>query len=379
MVLDIARAVGKQENVEVLATDSRGEGFEYEGVRFLKRSYGLFLSSLSCCLSPFVLVSLWKQYRMKSGTFLRMVYYWLLTGYLLKLLKSRHYDMVHMHGCGFGTELWMQVCKNCKQKFVVTLHGLNSFSDTVKLETAGKQYERDFLRRVVAGEFPITVISSGMKKLIENTYNTKECSNIFVVCNSFSIEEGGWASKSIKEEYGIPQSGKMLLYVGNISENKNQKQLVEAYGLLPEPLRDKTWIMFCGRPSQDGAFERMVKAKPYNSHIVLCGSVDKMAMSNYYKEADGVVLISFTEGFGLSLIEGMHFGLPCAMISLMDAFEDIYSDKAVVPINGYSNEAVAKGIELLLTKQWNREWIKDYSNKFDSNTMAGNYVKAYKL
>ena len=316
---------------------------------------------------------------MKSGTFLRTVYYWLLTGYLRKLLKSRQYDMVHIHGCGFGTELWMQVCKKCNQKFVVTLHGLNSFSDTVKLETARKQYERDFLRRVVAGEFPITVISTGMKKLIENTYNTKECSNIIVVCNSFSFEDGGGATQSIKEEYSIPQRGRILLYVGNINENKNQGQMVEAYGLLPETLRDETWILFCGRPSQDGAFERMVKSKPYNSHIVLCGSVDKQTMPDYYKEADGVVLISFAEGFGLSLIEGMHFGLPCAMVSLMDAFEDIYNDKAVVSINGYSKEAVAKGIELLLTNQWDREWIKDYSKKFESNTMAGNYVKAYKL
>lgn len=378
MVLDIARAVGKLEKVELLATDSRGESFEYEGVHFLQRSYGLFLSCLFCCLSPFVVLQLWKQYRMKSGTFLRTVYYWLLTGYLRKLLNGRQYDVVHIHGCGFGTELWMQVCKNCNQKYVVTLHGLNSFSDTVKLEMAGKQYERNFLSRVVGGEFPITVISTGMKRLIENTYNTKECPNITVVCNSFNLEEGARCSKSIKEEYGIPQSGKMLLYVGNISENKNQRQMVEAYELLPEDLREKTWVLFCGRPSLDGAFERMVKAKPYNSHIVLCGCVDKESMSDYYKEADGVVLLSFSEGFGLSLVEGMHFGVPCAMFSDMDAFEDIYDEHAVVELNTRDTQTVSTQITFLLTKDWDRNAIREYANKFSSETMANHYLIVYK-
>lgn len=194
MVMDIAKAVGNLEQVDVLATDTRGEAFEHEGVHFLSRSLMLYVSAIFSCLSLSALIKIRKEYQMANASFVRLVYYWLMTGYLKRVIKKGKYDIVHIHGCGFPTELWMQVCRKCNQKFVVTLHGLNSFSETVRLEPAGKQYERDFLKRVTAGEFPITVISTGMKKLIEKTYNTSDCKNITVVCNSFSFDGLGGAS-----------------------------------------------------------------------------------------------------------------------------------------------------------------------------------------
>ncbi len=187
MVMDIARAVGRLEQVYVLATETRGEEFEHDGVRFLRRSFRAYMYSMWRGLSPMKVLQLWRKYRMRRSTLLRLCYYWLMTGYLYQLLRREDYDIVHIHGCGFATELWLQVCRRVGQKFVVTLHGLNSFSDTVGLEPAGKKYERDFLQKVVDGEIPITVISSGIKRMIERTYGRKDCQNIMVVCNSFSF------------------------------------------------------------------------------------------------------------------------------------------------------------------------------------------------
>ena len=106
---------------------------------------------------------------------------------------------------------------------------------------------------------------------------------------------------SIKEKYNIPQEAKVLLYVGNISETKNQRQMVDAYCLLPEDMRNDTWVLFCGRPSMAGWFEGYVRNKSYSDHLILCGAIEKSEMAHYYKEADGVELLSHAEGFGLSL------------------------------------------------------------------------------
>ena len=382
MVMDIAKAVGKLEKVEVLATDTRGEDFEYEGVRFLKRSMLQYILAIFSCISLSALIKLRKEYKMANASFIRLVYYWLMTGCLKQIIKKGKYEIVHIHGCGLSTELWMQVCKRCEQKFVVTLHGLNSFSETVRLESAGKQYERDFLKRVTDGEIPITVISTGMKKLIEMTYNTPGCKNITVVCNSFSFDEvenkfGG--AKTIREEYNIPQEAKVLLYVGNISKNKNQVQMVRAFGLLPEDLRQRSYVLFCGEDyANDGELENLIASSPECDHLVLCGSVNKEMMPGYYREADGVVLLSYAEGFGLSLIEGMHFGLPCVMPRDLDAFEDIYDDCAVIAIDDRSDSVVAISIEKMLLTKWDAEAIKDYSVKFASTSMAQKYLNEYK-
>lgn len=189
MVYDIANAVSKKEKVEVLCSDSLGESFEDDGVHYLKRSLLSFLKYIPKCLSFGIIIKILIRYRLQYKTTLRLFYYWMMTGYISRLINCDSYDIVHIHGCGFSTELWMQVCKRCNQKFVVTLHGLNSFSDRIRLEPAGIQYERDFLRRVVDGKIHITVISTGMKKIIERTYNTPDCKYITVVCNSFSFNE----------------------------------------------------------------------------------------------------------------------------------------------------------------------------------------------
>ena len=371
MVMDIARSLAEKEQVALLASDTRGQDYTLDRIKFINRSLFLYLIFIFNSLPPSKIFLLWRKYHMKNGALLRIIYYWLMTGYLYHLIKEGKFDVVQIHGCSFYTELWMDVCKRSDQKFIVTLHGLNSFSKTINIENARKQYEHDFLKRVSNGEIPITVISTGMKKKIENRFAKSNCKNIMVVCNSFHFEEEIHSVRSIREKYEIPQSAKLLLYVGNISANKNQKQMVEAYHLLNSKIKEQLYILFCGGNCD---MEELVSTINKSNHLILCGSVDKKLMPQYYREADGVVLLSHSEGFGLSLIEGMHFGLPCATFTDLDAFEDIFDDCSVIGIPNRSNEAVAKGIYSLISRSWDKETIKRYSQRFESSTMAFNYI-----
>ncbi len=382
MVYDIARAVAKTEEVDLLATDSRGQTFKSDNVLFLKRSWWLFLTHIFQCIPISSLRNLANVYPgMQRGTKLRLLYSWLMTGYVRSIINKRNYDVVHIHGCSFATELWMEICKKCGQKFVVTLHGLNSFSDTVRLEPAGKQYERDFLKRVVDGEFPITVISTGMKRLVQKTYNAGDCKNITVVCNSFTFDEHVEVERvNIRKQYGIPDDAKIVLYVGNIGRRKNQGQLIKAFNYLHDNLADKTYILFLGgNLDADYKLSDFASRTSFTNHFIECGIVEKALVSQYYEQSDAVALMSLSEGFGLSLIEGMHFGLPCMSFSDVDAFEDIYDECAMIGVYEHSDEAVAKGLELLLTKEWDNNAIKEYSKKFESKAMAEKYIDVYKM
>ena len=50
----------------------------------------------------------------------------------------------------------------------------------------------------------------------------------------------------------------------------------------------------------------------------------------------------------------------------------------MVGVDEHTDEAVAKGLEQLLTNNWNKEQIKHYSKKFESENMAKQYVEVYK-
>lgn len=185
---------------------------------------------------------------------------------------------------------------------------------------------------------------------------------------------------SIREKYSIPLEDKVILYVGNISKNKNQEQMVRAYGLLPENLRVQTWVLFCGNNhSNNHELEDLISSTMNGDHLVICGGVDKAEMQLYYREANGVALLSIAEGFGLSLIEGMHFGLPCMMFTDMDAFEDIYNTDAVVPIETRDDVMVARAIETLISNTWHKERIVSFSKRFDSFSMSEKYKRVYEL
>ncbi len=186
-------------------------------------------------------------------------------------------------------------------------------------------------------------------------------------------------SESIRKQYNIPEEAKVLLYVGNISQNKNQEQMVRAFALLPEDLQRKSYVLFCGQDNDNAVkLHDLIKAQKYADHLKLCGGIDKKEMPKYYQAADGVVLLSFAEGFGLSLIEGLYFGIPCAMPFDLDAFSDIFDESASVCINNRSDDTVASNIEKLLSSEWNKNAIKDYSRKFAPAAMAKNYIDVYK-
>lgn len=378
MVYDIAKAVARIEQVDVLCTDSRGEGFVQENITFLARSFWLIFSNILHCLPISILFRLKKKYRMRRGALLRLTYYWLISGYVKKVLKKGNYDVVHVHGCGFSGTLWDAVCKKCGVKIVYTLHGLNSFSDTVMMEPAGKMYERDFLQQTADGLHHISVISTGMKKMIENTYN-KQCENTVVITNSFSFHNslGGGKIIDIKMIYDIPNDSKILLYVGNVSLNKNQRALVSAFPLMENSICEKTWVLFLGRYSDDDDIIDQINQSKYKEHLILCGAIDKEKVAEYFEQADATVLLSVAEGFGLSLIEGMHFGLPCIMPKDLDAFEDIYDECAMIPVSDRNETTVATALQMLLTREWDKEKITKCSEKFESERMAENYCKLY--
>lgn len=379
MTYDIAHALANEAEVDELLYNYRYNEFKQGGIMFVANTFSLHLKNLFKCVNPLTPLKLLWKYRMQLRTFARLVYVWLLSGYLSNVIKKGKYDIVHIHGCHIYDEILMDVCKRTNQKYVVTLHGLNSFSTSVALEPAGKRYERDFLQRVVDGEFPITVISTGIKRIIENTYGVKEIPNLFVVCNAFSFNDEGGAIIEIRKKYGIPSDATVILYVGNLCRRKNQGQLISAFSLLPKSVATNTYVLFLGkRLEEDYSIADLSKSNEYYQHFIECGNINKELMPSFYMQGNAVALLSISEGFGLGLIEGMHYGLPCISFDDIDAFDDIYDSSAMVGISDHDDNAVARGLQKLLTKQWDKSKIIETSKKFEPEKMAATYLACFK-
>ncbi len=380
MVSDIMRAVAKYETVSAFVYRYQFKGFCYDNVHYLTKSYWLYLKYLYKALPLSSVISLYRKYHMSWYEVVLLLYVWFQTGYLKHIIQNGNFDVVHCHGCGFSNNLYIKLFNLLEQKYIFTLHGLNSFSDSIHIEEACKRCERDFLNEVRERIIPLTVISTGIKQMIANALGVIELNNIFVVTNACSISSCN--SKQyidIRAKFGLPVASKVILYVGNISYNKNQQQMIESFELMPSCLCENTFILFLGRDIEPGyEVGSLIRSSKYPEHLILCGNVDKELMENYYEQSDGVALLSHEEGFGLSLIEGMQFGLPCIAHKDMYAYEDIYDSKAMIGINDRTNESVALALEALLTTKWDKNSIVKYAEKFGMESMANQYIDCYK-
>lgn len=138
-------------------------------------------------------------------------------------------------------------------------------------------------------------------------------------------------------------------------------------------------MLFLGKRLEDDySIASLSQENEYADHFIECGNIDKELMPSFYLQGDAVALLSVSEGFGLGLIEGMHYGLPCISFDDIDAFEDIYNSNAMVGITNHDDRSVADGLQNLLTNKWDKKIIIEASGKFEPDKMAKSYVEYFK-
>ena len=103
-----------------------------------------------------------------------------------------------------------------------------------------------------------------------------------------------------------------ILYISRIEHpGKNHVRLIEAYGRLPRVLAEAHPLVIAGADWKDAeVVHDAAKRSPYADLIRFTGFVDDI--ETLWSEAGFYVFPSLFEGFGLSLIEAMARGIPCA-------------------------------------------------------------------
>jgi glycosyltransferase involved in cell wall biosynthesis len=102
-----------------------------------------------------------------------------------------------------------------------------------------------------------------------------------------------------------------LLCVSAVVPRKGHAVLVEALA----PLVDRPWRLTCvgslaRAPKTVAALRQRIAKLRLAARVRLAGEVDRIALERYYERADGVVLATFHEGYGMALAEALAHGLP---------------------------------------------------------------------
>jgi glycosyltransferase involved in cell wall biosynthesis len=102
-----------------------------------------------------------------------------------------------------------------------------------------------------------------------------------------------------------------ILFVGTLEPRKNIGGLLDAYGRLRERIPHPPRLVLAGAAGQEaGLWLESIARAPLAGHIEHRGYVPSSEREALYKGAQLLVLPSFEEGFGLTVLEAMAAGVP---------------------------------------------------------------------
>lgn len=184
-----------------------------------------------------------------------------------------------------------------------------------------------------------------------------------------------------KTKYKLPE--KFVLYVGDVTWNKNLPNLVEAIKKINLPL------VLVGKALVDENFDRN---NPWNSdllrvydltkgdrNIIKLGFVSDDDLVNLYNKATVFLMPSLYEGFGLPILEAMACGCP-VVTSKGGSIPEIAGEAAFY-VNPYDVDDIANGIRRVFFDEKMIETLSkkglEQAKKFSWEKTANETLKVY--
>lgn len=252
-----------------------------------------------------------------------------------------------------------------KYKTVVTVHDLTPlvfpkfFPRGIKGELKW-QLQKIALRKADA---VITDSESSKKDIVKKAGISNEKINVVYLAATNNFRKFNPLDPRIakvKKKFDLPD--KFILYVGDVTWNKNLPRLVEAVNRINLPL------VMAGKALVDKYFD---KTNPWNqdlikvqklakerNNIFSLGFVEENDLISLYNAATIFVMPSLYEGFGLPILEAMSCG--CPVVTAKEGSIPEVAGNAAFYVNAYDPKSIAEGIK---TMYEDKDLRREYSKK----------------
>lgn len=188
--------------------------------------------------------------------------------------------------------------------------------------------------------------------------------------------------EKIKNKYNLPE--KFILYVGDITWNKNLPKLVSAVLDINVPL------VMVGKSIVQKDFDRsnlwnkdrvIVESLVFSSHkIIRLGYLPLEELVVLYNLATVLAMPSLYEGFGLPILEAMKCGCP-VVCSSSGSIKEVAGDAAYY-VDPNNRESIKSGLEKIFNSKLLQEKLQKkgmlQAKKFSWNKTIAQTIEVYK-
>lgn len=256
-----------------------------------------------------------------------------------------------------------------KLPVVLTIHDLNVMHNTTKTTNKKKKFLHQVAKKIKRADH-ITFISAFTKNDVQEYIDltSKSVSVIYNGCNIREIE-------NLIEPLSVPKAP-FLFSIGTITDKKN-------FHVLPALLVGNNRLLIIAGITQSKQYRQRIIAEAVKHHVekrvLFTGPITENDKQWYLKNCEAFVFPSLTEGFGLPVVEAMHFGVP-VFLSTYTSLPEIGGDVCYY-FNSFDKEdmqlTLQKGLQNYHTAG-SGESIKARAASFSWKEAAISYLEVYR-
>jgi glycosyltransferase involved in cell wall biosynthesis len=259
------------------------------------------------------------------------------------------FDIVHVHAIYLYPSLVAcAACRRVKIPYVLSPYGNLDPVTHLHNRLIKQIYLAAFERKDLNGAAAIHFMSRGEQQLAKGfaTPARSEVINLGLTPEKFaSLPKKG----TFRTRHPELASKRLIMYLGRISYSKGLDLLAKAFGLLAQRHPD-AHLLLVG-PDHEGygkSVRRILREHGVDQRATFTGMVTEQEKLSALVDADVFVLPSYTEGFGLAMLEAMACGAPVVLSDQASLARELAAAQAVLTTE-LRPEAIAQAVERVLT------------------------------
>ena len=228
-----------------------------------------------------------------------------------------------------------------------------------------RKYMKQFINKVLKNADYVIAVSNALKKELLKTKIKGLKEKIIINWNSVDLNKFKPNTefkfkKELIKKYNIKEDTKIVLFVGNLVKAKNVKNLIKS----KKHINGDNVFVIVGDGPQRGELEEFVNENNIEN-IIFTGS--RSDVEDIIPSCDLLVLPSYTESFGLVLVEALACGKP-VIGSNIEAIKEIITPDVGLLVDPDCPIKIGEGISRILNDD-------EMRNRFQKN--ARNRAKKY--
>lgn len=243
-----------------------------------------------------------------------------LNGYkdMKKIIQKGKYDIIWTNEpvMGVVTRLAAQKARKNGTKVLYMVHGFHFYDGAPKLNWM-IYYP---IEKLMASRADVIVTVNREDYKRAKTMNVKKVAYIHGIGINTSRLTLGEKKSNLRAELGMEEDDFIVLSVGELNENKNQKTIVKAISLMNDP---KVHYVLCGKGDQLENLKKLTADLHLEKQVHFLGY--RKDVVDICSQADIYVMPSLREGLPVASLEAMYCGLPLVTSNirgLVDVMED---------------------------------------------------------